>query len=232
MACQQPRKWLPTANIPFKRKSALSNVRVSATFAWSAPSSASVEVDIQSPSTNARLISAAVSILAPVDATWEALTAYDKLGSFIPGLIENKVLEYKKNGCLLSQVASRRLPVIGLPFTARCVLDVREHPDGFSRRDALLKVPATARRCIRSCAKDISFIAVGGDFQEFRGLWSMQRDEEDSRITNLVYTLYVAPHPWLPVALMTKQVSEEVAANLLAVKDYLEREREKQDCNA
>jgi hypothetical protein len=36
---------------------------------------------------------------------WSALTDYDNLGTFIPGLVENKCLQRYRAGCKLFQVS-------------------------------------------------------------------------------------------------------------------------------
>lgn len=53
---------------------------------------------------SSRKLQATVDIHAPLPIVWEALTDYDRLGTFIPSLVENKCLERRKGGCLLYQV--------------------------------------------------------------------------------------------------------------------------------
>jgi hypothetical protein len=41
----------------------------------------------------------------PAQVVWSALTDYDNLGTFIPGLVENKCLQRYRAGCKLYQVS-------------------------------------------------------------------------------------------------------------------------------
>lgn len=63
-----------------------------------------VSVKLTATSFSSRKLHATVDIHAPLPVVWEALTDYEKLGTFIPSLVENKCLERRKQGCLLYQV--------------------------------------------------------------------------------------------------------------------------------
>ena len=72
----------------------------------SCPPSPSVGVSIQVDKTswNSRRIYASISITAPVEMVWDALTDYDNLGTFIPSLVENRCLERTGRTAVLYQV--------------------------------------------------------------------------------------------------------------------------------
>lgn len=61
-------------------------------------------VKLTATSFSSRKLQATVNIQAPLPVVWEALTDYDRLGTFIPSLVENRCLERRKQGCLLYQV--------------------------------------------------------------------------------------------------------------------------------
>lgn len=63
-----------------------------------------VSVSIVKTSYSSRKLEACVSIQAPVDVVWDALTDYDNLGTFIPSLVENRCLERRSDGAVLYQV--------------------------------------------------------------------------------------------------------------------------------
>lgn len=65
-----------------------------------------VAVKLTATSFSSRKLQATVDINAPMPIVWEALTDYDKLGTFIPSLVENRCLERRKQGCLLYQVSA------------------------------------------------------------------------------------------------------------------------------
>lgn len=54
----------------------------------------SVAVVVEPAGNNGRCLYAGVDISAPVDVIWGALTDYDGLGDFIPGLLEHKQTLY------------------------------------------------------------------------------------------------------------------------------------------
>lgn len=56
---------------------------------------------------------------------WQALTDYDGLAEFIPGLTENTCLERRANGARLRQVGAQDV-AMGVKFSARVILDIHE----------------------------------------------------------------------------------------------------------
>jgi hypothetical protein len=166
---------------------------------------------------NSRRLFAGVSVAAPLPAVWAALTGYEHLGKFIPGLRVNKVLSRHCSGARVLQVGATELG-LGLRFTARCELDIREWPGGYEGTSSdpfpLPRSALAARHC------DISFRLLEGDFLDFYGLWRLQ--EAGDLATRLSYSLLVRPQPWLPVALIQAKVEREVVANLRAVARYVE----------
>ncbi|CAD7696025.1 unnamed protein product [Ostreobium quekettii] len=202
------------------------------------PVRACVAVDVRleiSPG-NSRILAAAVDVRAPVDVVWECLTDYERLHEFIPGLVVNECLERREKGALLKQVGEQDV-AMGLKFCARAVLEVAEHLTGLadnlcwelSGPNALEPTSCTMwdeSLGLYPCAhgiehgrrpRDISFNMVDGDFQDFRGLWRMQGDEEDPDHTRLSYSVFVRPQKWLPVALIERRIVRESRKNLVAV---------------
>lgn len=51
----------------------------------------------------------------------------------------------------------------------------------------------------------------------------MQPAGADPSATVLNYSLFVKPHPWLPVGLIQNRISNEVVNNLKAVRQHAER---------
>ncbi|GAB4818461.1 hypothetical protein N2152v2_005507 [Parachlorella kessleri] len=72
----------------------------------------------------------------------------------------------------------------------------------------------------RSC-REISFHALDGDFQVFKGLWRMQPASTPDT-TILSYSLFVRPQIWLPVQLVQARIEREIVANLKAVQSFVE----------
>jgi hypothetical protein len=58
--------------------------------------------------------------------------------------------------------------------------------------------------------------------QAFKGIWRLQPGATGDLSTQLQYSLFVKPHPWLPVGLIQNRISSEVVNNLRAVQRYAE----------
>jgi hypothetical protein len=56
--------------------------------------------------------------------------------------------------------------------------------------------------------------------QAFKGIWRIQANDADSSF--LHYSLFVKPHPWLPVGLIQSRIRDEVVNNLKAVRRHTE----------
>ena len=206
------------------------------------PAPTFIDVTIEPAPSNARRLYAAVDVDAPPFAVWAALTDYERLADFVPGLAENRCLSRGPARATLLQVAEKPL-ALGLRFRARVVLDIQEHEEGLpdsmtadlppSSGDKLAGAaaglfpapragppPATGR------ARDISFALIEGDFAAFRGVWRVQDGGQGvggGPRTRLAYALFVRPQPWLPVHLVAARVSGDIASNLAAVRDYTEK---------
>lgn len=210
---------------------------------------ATVEVDVETAPGNARRLFARVDIAAPPFVVWGALTDYDRLGEFVPGLAENRCLSRGPARATLLQVAEKPL-ALGLRFRARVVLDIQEHEEGLPA-SLVADLPASSGDKLAGTAaglfplpragppragstrrpRDITFALIEGDFAAFRGVWRIQEggDEEGGGggggggpATRLAYSLYVRPQPWLPVHLVAARVSSDIELNLAAVKRYAE----------
>jgi hypothetical protein len=203
-----------------------------------------VAVDVETAPGNARRLFARVDIAAPPFVVWGALTDYDRLGDFVPGLAENRCLSRGPARATLLQVAEKPL-ALGLRFRARVVLDIQEHEEGLPA-SLVADLPASSGDKLAGTAaglfplpragppppgssrrpRDITFALIEGDFAAFRGVWRVQEgggeDGGDGPRTRLAYSLYVRPQPWLPVHLVAARVSADVEVNLAAVKRYAE----------
>lgn len=58
--------------------------------------------------------------------------------------------------------------------------------------------------------------------QAFKGIWRLQPGLWGPASTYLIYSLYVQPHPWLPVGLIQGRISRDVQTNLQAVQVHAE----------
>uniref|UniRef100_A0A383WN78 Coenzyme Q-binding protein COQ10 START domain-containing protein n=1 Tax=Tetradesmus obliquus TaxID=3088 RepID=A0A383WN78_TETOB len=203
--------------------------------------SQSVAVELTNTSFSSRKLNATVLIGAPLDVVWGALTDYDNLGTFIPSLVENRCLERRPQGCLLYQVGAQDV-AMGVKFSAACTLEIQEYPMGIpdglctvdgnwdyyfprpwggsSSNDSTSASVSSMSSMEVDVWRDISFSAVEGDFKAFKGIWRIQMNDEDSSF--LHYSLFVKPHPWLPVGLIQSRIKNEVVTNLKAVRRHTE----------
>ncbi|KAK9818998.1 hypothetical protein WJX74_000169 [Apatococcus lobatus] len=195
-----------------------------------------VAVEMEKGRSNSRHLSAGVEIAAPVSIVWAALTDYDNLGVFIPGLAENRCLSRRPDGCTLLQRGEEALG-FGIKFSATVVLQIQEHAAGLpgaaclDDREALSRssapnqgpLPFPRSGTPGAPAMDISFRLQEGDFQAFCGVWRMQQGHLGPQTCRLSYCVFVRPQVWLPVALVQARIRGEIAANLQAVGRHSER---------
>ncbi|KAL4425111.1 hypothetical protein ABPG77_008216 [Micractinium sp. CCAP 211/92] len=124
---------------------------------------AAVDITIEPGPNNSRCIWAGIDVAVPAEAVYAALTAYEQLGTFIPGLAENRCLERYADGCRLLQVGKQELG-LGLKFRARALLRIREHPAGMPPR-LLSRSPNSPRRSTAS--------SKGGGSRGFEPRWPL-----------------------------------------------------------
>lgn len=91
-----------------------------------------VSLKIEQSRQNSRIVRASVSIRSPLEDVWEALTGYETLHTFIPGLKENRCLKRWETGAEILQVGQQDI-VAGFKFTARSILLVEEHMHGIPK---------------------------------------------------------------------------------------------------
>jgi ribosome-associated toxin RatA of RatAB toxin-antitoxin module len=196
-----------------------------------------VRVAIDKPSFSSRRLIAATSVRAPPEVLWAALTDYERLGDFIPSLVENRCLERRPRGALLYQVGAQDV-ALGMQFRAACTLAIEEHDGGLpadmclmpgsggdnsgsGAHDRLFPFPSAALPGV-PVHGDITFDLQEGDFSAFKGVWRIQPGGLGPDSAWLVYTLYVRPQPWLPVGLIQDRIAKEIVSNLRAVQRHAE----------
>lgn len=215
------------------------------------PAHSHVAVSVEAPTLASRRLVAATPIMAPPEAVWRALTDYEQLGTFIPGLVENRCLRRHDKGAVLYQVGAQDV-ALGVQFKAACTLDIREHPQGLPPQLCSPPGPGGAASHVsgrnggggggggptypwpsqtlprQPVHGDITFDLLEGDFEEFKGVWRVQPGLHGAESSWLVYALHVQPRPWLPVGLMQGRISREVVSNLQAVQRHTERQHRQQ----
>lgn len=232
-------------------------------------------VRVEKAPQNSRRIFAGIDIPVSVDAVWDLLTDYPNLQKVVPNLVVNEVLELypgtgktvklsglddamtdaeqcrtlaeQMKGAVLRQVGGAK--VVGINFSARTTLEVREWPggmpdfahfedevyDGKSRSD---RVRESKRRELARYVfprpfalsslphKDISMQSVeddDGEFRMYQGVWRMQPlpgcSPPGGSAMRLTYAVEVSPRPYLPVALVEGRIAQDLCSNLKAIRD-------------
>jgi Polyketide cyclase / dehydrase and lipid transport len=232
-------------------------------------------VRVEKAPENSRRIYAGIDIPVSVEKVWSLLTDYTNLQNVVPNLTVNQVLKeypgtpqdqividttlppeqqceeiskYLK-GALLKQVGGAK--VVGINFSARTTLEVREWPqglpdfaqfqkdvlDGQSREDrALLMTTTKLQRyrfprpfaLSRLPSRDISMQSIEGDDGEFRlyqGVWRMQPlpgcAPPGQEAMRLTYAVEVSPRAYLPVSLVEGRIAKDMCTNLMAIREYV-----------
>jgi len=237
-------------------------------------------VRVEKAPDNARRIFAGIDINASVDDVWKVLTDYPNLQKVVPNLVKNDVVEVFKadknfklesvlgddnlndddkvkaisthlKGAVLNQVGGAK--VIGINFSARTKLEVREWPEGMpdlghfedevwagktreSRAKEERGLPLKRYHFPRPFAvcrlphKDISMQSVvkdSGDFRMYQGVWRMQPlpgcAPSGENAMRLTYAVELSPRAILPVGLIENRIAMDLCTNLKSIRDFVQK---------
>ncbi|PRQ45015.1 putative START-like domain-containing protein [Rosa chinensis] len=180
-----------------------------------------IELEIEKTGANCRRIRSEIGIEAPLATVWNLLTDYERLADFIPGLAVCQLLQKSENYARLFQIGEQDL-AFGLKFNAKGVVDCFENPLESIANDL---GGLTLKR-------DIEFDMVEGDFEIFRGKWSLQQlntsgemacdpliDQKMQTTTTLSYLVDVKPKMLLPVQLVEGRLCKEIKINLACIRE-------------
>jgi ribosome-associated toxin RatA of RatAB toxin-antitoxin module len=154
-----------------------------------------VEVETERLEGRQRRISAKVQIPYSAEQVWQILTDYEKLADFIPNLSKSRQIPHPQGGIRLEQVGTQCL--LNFKFCARVVLDMAE---SFPQR--------------------LDFKMVEGDFKSFSGSWQLHPVLLGSQPgTELCYSVLVLPRLAMPVGVIERRLSTNLAVNLAAIRE-------------
>lgn len=170
-----------------------------------------VQVQIEAPANNRRIIRAVNLINAPIATVWQLLTDYSRLADHIPNLVVSRVRRHPTGGIRLEQCGAQK--IFGFEFRASLTMDMKE-------------VTATSPD-----SRAINFDLVSStDFREFRGAW--QLCSKGPSKTVLYYVVSVIPKGIIPVRAIEWRISEDVPENMDAVRTECERRRRNQTASS
>ena len=231
-------------------------------------------VRVEKAPQNSRRIFAGIDIPVSVDDVWNLLTDYPNLQKVVPNLVVNEVLELYSGregdvlvdttmsdadqckaianhmkGAVLKQVGGAK--VVGINFSARTTLEVREWPSGMPDfahyEDEIYQGKSRGERVRESKGreltryvfprpfalsslphKDISMQSIekdDGEFRMYQGVWRMQPlpgcSPPGESAMRLTYAVEVSPRPYLPVALVEGRIAQDLCANLIAIRERM-----------
>lgn len=210
----------------------------------------------------------------------QLLTDYENLQNVVPNLVVNEVLEFynasessdellfdsslqheelcrslsmKMKGAKLRQVGGAK--VVGINFSARCTLEVREWPNGipdfFHFSEDVFQGESRTERArnernrkleryhfprpfaiSKLPTKDISMQSIerdDGEFRLYQGVWRMQPlpgcAPAGGSAMRLTYAVEISPRSYLPVGLIEGRISQDLCTNLRAIRDYVVKRR-------
>jgi len=233
-------------------------------------------VRVEKAPDNSRRIFAGIDINgASVEDVWKVLTDYDHLQDVVPNLVVNDVLERYEvppsvvdpddpslsdeekleliskqlRGSKLRQVGGAK--VVGINFSARTTLEVREWPEGMPEfghyEDDIYEGKSRNRRAKEGrglalkryrfprpfslsslpyrCISMQSVEDDDGEFRMYQGVWRMQPlvgcAPPGENAMRLTYAVEISPRPYLPVALVEGRITKDLCLNLETIRDYV-----------
>ncbi len=235
-------------------------------------------VRVEKAPQNSRRIFAGIDIPVSVDDVWNLLTDYPNLQKVVPNLVVNEVLELysgkegeisvdtslsdadqckaianNMKGAVLKQVGGAK--VVGINFSARTTLEVREWPSGmpdFAHYEEEIYEGKSRGERVRESKgreltryvfprpfalsslphKDISMQSIekdDGEFRMYQGVWRMQPlpgcSPPGESAMRLTYAVEVSPRPYLPVALVEGRIAQDLCANLKAIRNRMTKDQ-------
>ncbi|KAL3502213.1 hypothetical protein ACH5RR_036662 [Cinchona calisaya] len=145
-----------------------------------------------------RCVIASITVKAPVHEVWNILTAYERLPEIVPNLAISKILSRENNKVRILQEGCKGL--LYMVLHARVVLDLCE----------LLE-------------QEISFEQVEGDFDSFRGKWSLEQLGNHHTLLKYTVESKMRKNSLLSEAIMEEVIYEDLPSNLCAIRDYIEK---------
>ncbi|XP_004288661.1 PREDICTED: uncharacterized protein LOC101296612 isoform X2 [Fragaria vesca subsp. vesca] len=180
-----------------------------------------IEIEIEKTGRNCRRIRSEIGIEAPLATVWNLLTDYERLADFIPGLAVCQLLHKSENYARLFQIGEQDL-AFGVKFNAKGVVDCYEN--------ALERIENDLGGV--TLKREIEFSMVEGDFEIFRGKWSLQQlntsgemasdplvGQKVQTTTTLSYLVDVKPKMLLPVRLVEGRLCKEIKINLACIRE-------------
>ena len=214
-------------------------------------------VRVEEAPSNSRRIFTGVDIMAPMDAVWDVLTAYERLQDVVPSLVRNRVLARTPDGgARLAQVGGAKV-LPGVTFTAKTVLDVRIYTEDNPLPDSMLAdclpdrassaevrahgIALPLRRDVfprpfsltSLPCRDITMqnVAGEGDFEHYQGVWRMQSlpncNPTGGSAARLTYAVEIKPKGMLPVRLIEGRIAADLKANMASIRDFVEAREER-----
>lgn len=138
-------------------------------------------------------ISAKIPLPHSPQQVWQVITNYEALPDFIPNLVKSQRLTHPESGIQVEQIGSKC--ALHFCFSDRVVVDFIDH---FPHK--------------------IEFQMVEGDFKVFSREWKLlPYSDRDEHFSELHYSLQVVPKIPMPIALLKKQIYQDLPVNLLAI---------------
>lgn len=171
---------------------------------------ANVSVVLERPTRDTRTVLASVLIRTPLETVWGLLSDYSELATHIPNLALSDVLRTLPNGTVRVRQCGTQ-SIMGFTFKAAVTLDMRQVQP--TDKDA---------RAIefRRAPDDDDNNNNNADFKAFHGVWKLARVTATE--TALYYDVTVSPKGLVPVQAIEWRISEDVPANVEAVKRVCE----------
>ncbi len=158
-----------------------------------------INIKIEKLEARKRRVIATTQILYSVEEVWQILTEYEAFAEFIPTLTQSRRLNHPTGTLRMEEVRSNNF--MGMKFSARSIFEIEEN-----------------------FPHSIHYQLIEGDMKDVSGYWRLEpwSLSKTKTGTNLTFDFFISPRLIFPMALVEHILSQNIPANILAIRQRVE----------
>ena len=165
----------------------------------SSVSQTDVAINVEQLEGRERRVLAKILIPASLDQVWSVLTDYNACAEYLPNLTESRRLQLSTKDIQVEQIRTKNF--MGMSFSARSLFNIKE-----------------------KFLLEIHYEQIEGDMKALSGSWQLNPQDlpNGQTVVELIYDFTICPKRIFPMALVENILSNDIPANLLAIRQRVE----------